>query len=402
MSCPKCGKPLKIITNNGITVEICDCGYHYNRNTGEVKNMKAQAGACIVRCPKCQARSRVCTTPEHPEIKVGDIAVCEFCKAEFPIPARPDPDIYMSVTCPHCEGKSRVPANKGKLKVTCGHCGEKYLYDSGTWPGTPVKQQAQQPKPQPRPQTPPPQRPQTPPPQRPQTPPPPQPEPQSQPRPQEPPCRTITIERATHAYKEWDLHGLENAFRDKWIVRIVLDDVEQGHLKADEVMTLDVDSGEHTLRYNLLAPKYWIPPGRENYLVSYFRDSLRIGPENDEFRDGLTLFVLKMFRGRGIKDRILDPNNHGNKVRLDINSEGIRLSWTLEHTKGLKQWLTGEGEEKISYSQMGLTPLAEEMRPAGYWEFLQMWVEKAIVQDKEADMTMEGGGFTFRRTHDLY
>jgi hypothetical protein len=146
-----------------------------------------------------------------------------------------------------------------------------------------------------------------------------------------------------------------------------------------------------------------IPPGNDSYIVYFFNDSFRIGPEEDDFRDGLTAFVLNIFRGRGIKDRILDSNNSGNKVYLDINPDGIRIYWRLKQPKGLKQLLTGEGEEKISYIQMGLTPLAKEKQPpAGYWDFINMWVQDAILNDEKADLMKDGGGYTFRTTHSLF
>lgn len=434
--CPDCGQPMSRTTQGANTVDACKkCGYQINISTGKViRGHNAKIGQQqFLNCPNCNARL---SAPKNQGLMQLD---CPYCLHNWPfdtgepIPNEsqwhtpcpkcgkavlvnknegprkitcphcqqvwrfqsdtgehlPDATVIgdkIIVTCPKCGRGNRVPTGQGNLRITCRGCDSQF-YLSGdpalNQPSTAkTPQYRPQPKSSPEPQS--------------------RPEPQPQTRPQGTPCRTITIERATHAYKEWDIHGLENAFRDKWVVRIVLDEVEQGHLKADAPMVLNVDSGEHTIRYNLLSPKYRIPAGTDNYIVSYFRDNFRIGPENDDFRDNLTLFVVKMFRSRGMKDRILDLNNSSNTVCLDINQDGIRLYWHLAHTKGLKQFLTGESEEKISYQQIGLTPLAEEKQPTGYWDFLQMWIETAILQDDEADMEKSGGGFTFRTKHNLF
>lgn len=34
---------------------------------------------------------------------------------------------YTVEACPHCQKRSRVPKNKGKLKITCRHCNESYV-----------------------------------------------------------------------------------------------------------------------------------------------------------------------------------------------------------------------------------------------------------------------------------
>lgn len=406
--CPDCDDLWILEKGKGVRRFDCNCGQTlvFNTDTGEPATapadgttFNAKTNEWETRCPVCGKMILVDKVSSLQWVEHEDCGSIWYFNGETGkhIPKAADGSVagLWVHHCPQCKQMWTMEKGSGIIQVDCD-CGSSWSYDANKGrpisPGASAGQQRQQrsepPRPRPNPQ---PQQSQA----NPQT-------QQPQTRPQGKPCRTITIERATHAYKEWDLHGLENAFRDKWIVRIVLDEVEQGHLKANETMVLDVDSGEHTIRYNLLAPKYWIPPGTDNYIVSYFRDNFRIGPENDDFRDGLTLFVIKMFRSRGMKDRILDRNNHGNKVHLDVNRDGIRLYWTLEHTKGLKQWLTGEGEEKISYSQMGLTPLAEEKQPSGYWEFLQMWVEEAILQDDEADMEKSGGGFTFRTKHSLF
>ena len=152
--CPKCGAPLKTLTSNGITVEQCDsCGYTYNATTGEVKYIAMKGESCIVRCPSCASKNRFYREASGSDGYVGSRATCAFCNADFEIPEEPDPDLSLVITCMHCGGKSSVPANKGKLSITCPQCKSKLIHDTGTWPrsraasqpahSTPTTQKAQ-------------------------------------------------------------------------------------------------------------------------------------------------------------------------------------------------------------------------------------------------------------------
>ena len=134
-NCPKCGAPLQERTNIGITVEECaSCGYWHNTATGEEKILDRKAKSCLLKCPSCASKLRIFGEGSNPILHIGDTATCSFCNAEFAIPEKPDPDLFLNVACPHCSEKSRVPANKGNLSVTCPHCKNKFLHDTGTWP----------------------------------------------------------------------------------------------------------------------------------------------------------------------------------------------------------------------------------------------------------------------------
>ena len=143
-NCPKCGAPLKETTHIGVTVEECNsCGYWHNTATGEVKTLDVSGKTFLVQCPACSSKLRIKGTPSDPVIHIGDTVTCSFCNADFQVPEMPDAALHAIVACPHCSGKSRVPANKGNLSVTCTQCKEKFLYDSGTWPvKAPAAQQA--------------------------------------------------------------------------------------------------------------------------------------------------------------------------------------------------------------------------------------------------------------------
>ncbi len=146
-NCPKCGTSMKETTNLGITVEECvSCGYWHNKNTGEVKIFDRSGGSFLIKCPSCASKLRVMRTQDDettPVIYIGDIVSCSFCNTDFQVPETPDPDLRLIVNCPHCSGKSRVPANRKKLSVTCTHCRKEFIHDTGTWPKRrPSEQQA--------------------------------------------------------------------------------------------------------------------------------------------------------------------------------------------------------------------------------------------------------------------
>lgn len=384
-TCPDCGKALQPVTKQGIPMLNCTCGYQKNLKTGKEARLDTDNPCFLVACSHCGRTNRVYYRPSQKCVS----ADCPFCEQEFLIPAQKDPNLKVTVTCPHCNGKNAVKGNNGKLKVRCGHCGEPFLYNSGIWPTAAQQPTRSQPKAQPS----------APPRPKAQTYTPPQPQPQ--PKPKAAPCRTLTVRRATHAYKEFDFHGLKNAVKDKLPVKVVLDDEELFNLAAEEARDIRMDSGEHMLRFGLLAPKYRIPAGTDNYAAIYFDGGCRIGPQEDPFRDQLTEVVLQMFRGPGIRQRITDSNNSGNKIYLDISPKGIRVYWRLKETKGFWQSLTGEKEEKLTYSQLGLTPPPEQQQPDGYWGFLQWWAEDAILADESIDMAYTAGGFVMGRQHGL-
>ena len=165
---------------------------------------------------------------------------------------------------------------------------------------------------------------------------------------------------------------------------------------------MDMSDSSHTLKHAPLGIKSVIPEGRKDYEAYYFNHSLSIGSARDPFRDELTNFVIDMFRGQGIKERVSDPNNKYNSIQIKVSQEGIRFSWYLSRTRGIRQWMTGDEEEKIAYYQIGLTPLPREKQPDGYWEYIQLWIENAIESNEDVNMERSIGGFAIRKSHKLY
>lgn len=214
--------------------------------------------------------------------------------------------------------------------------------------------------------------------------------------------RTVSIDRLTHTYKEWNFYGAKNMWRDNKSVHIFVDGKDRGLLPKSDLMVIGLNNDLHILKCAAHGSQYTIPAGTEDYEAYFFNDSLWIGPVQDRFRDELIAFALKMFRGKGMKERMMDSNNQNHHVKINIDQDGIRLSWNVVKPRGMKQWLSGMNEEKISYQQMGIAPLLREKQPGGYWDYIRTKVEDAIVMDEEADMEKYLLGIRMRTEHRLY
>lgn len=214
--------------------------------------------------------------------------------------------------------------------------------------------------------------------------------------------RTITLVRGEHTYKEWNFSGIKNRWADRAPVHIYLDDRDQGSLPVDRTMTIRLDGAAHTIKYAPLGTKYQIPAGTDSYRGMFFNNAFMIGLEVDPFLDALTDFSIRIFRSQGIKDRMMHPNNQYHAVEIRADQDGILLSWRLNETKGLKQWLTGAQEEKISYVSARLMPPPKVRQPDGYWSYVNDWIKQAIELDEEADVEKCTGGFRMRTMHNLY
>lgn len=214
------------------------------------------------------------------------------------------------------------------------------------------------------------------------------------------PIRKITVYRLTHSYKEFNFTGIRNILKDLGQVNFSLDGQTVGSL-GKEPLEIPMDSREHTLKCGLMD-SYRIPAGDKDYRAYYFNDYLMIGFDPDPFREQLAEFMVNMFRGKGMRDRLLDSNNSTNSVMVHIHTDHIRLNFPLKNTRGLKEWATGTKEEKISFQEIGLQVPPASILPDGYFGFIEDYVLDAVNQDEEADMERNGYSFKIRETHRLY
>ena len=127
--CPECGGEMESVRREGITIKQCtQCNYAVNTETGEIFHYALDEKYVIVPCPKCRTNVMVnADIRNDPHAVIG----CPVCRTEYNYPEQVDTNLKLMEVCPLCGKENRVPANKGNLRVTCGHCGQKYDYYSG-------------------------------------------------------------------------------------------------------------------------------------------------------------------------------------------------------------------------------------------------------------------------------
>lgn len=126
--CPECGGRLKKAESNGTVIQECtSCDYAINLTTGEVQHIHLDKYVLIC-CPKCDGR--IYTNADYMTNKQPEVT-CPYCDTKFTPPDTVDQTLKTIEACPHCGKENNIPANRGNLNVTCGHCGKKFPFYSG-------------------------------------------------------------------------------------------------------------------------------------------------------------------------------------------------------------------------------------------------------------------------------
>lgn len=145
-----------------------------------------------------------------------------------------------------------------------------------------------------------------------------------------------------------------------------------------------------------------IPAGSEEYVVLINKEGaayrLCAGTVNDKFYTILEEYIKKMCAGKGIFERLRMPENRNECLYLKFAADSFSLEWDLAKTKGLKQWATGRGEEKIFYTQLGIRP--PQAQPGNYWQFIQIMISGVINSSENLQCTLNGI-ITERKIHNL-
>ena len=294
----------------------------------------------------------------------------------------------MTITCknPKCKKTFDVPGGQGKVMVACPHCGAKFMGDTGNVPDAPTPKPAPKPKvtpvskPAPRPKVTP----------APKPTPGPKVTPAPTPQPPVPPVKpdsTIRFWRPSHAYKEFNMTGLNNMAADKETYFIYVDNVEKGELKADDVLTLDISSmtghilevRRGALGLKLPAGKAVIPAGGGSYTFTAFNRNLWGGPVQDPFGDAVVQYMVQTYAGKTIQSWFHAANNARGSVGFSVHAKGVKFFYTLTETKGWKEWSTGKHEQELSYAQAGIhLPFPAGASDYGYWSYLEDRIREAV------------------------
>lgn len=291
---------------------------------------------------------------------------------------------YHIIPCPTCKQKVRLPANRGKLSVSCPKCKGTFLFDSNS--GCFATQhfsfdfdQIFDKK------------------------------------------EKLSMRRMLFLYSSErvgsTLDRVGNFLAKDVALKIIVDRKEVAKMVNHQDTEIQVSEAGHTVcvavggitsvvAINAELPggtAIKIPAGSEEYVVLIDKVGtvykLYAGSVSTPFYRGLEEYFKKMCQGRGILERIRMPENRNQRLYLDFMPDHFLLGWDLTTTKGLKQWSTGRGEEKIFYSQLGLYP--PQTQPGGYWKFIQAMISRVIDSSENVQCT-PNGIITERKIHSLF
>ncbi len=224
--------------------------------------------------------------------------------------------------------------------------------------------------------------------------------------------------------------------------QITIDNIIMAQIENDSTISLTIDSSPHVIGLvvpDWSSPGIQIPEGREGYAfsISFVTDFSRLrswglttsvtvgGPcltltevlpaeelsENTEsvmdqyadfiaFRESLVKFMIKVFNGQGIMDRIQLENNSHHNIYIVVHDDCISVEYEPIHTRDVIQWATGRIAEKIYYSEMGLELPAE--LPPRWSETLLREITQGIISSNLELSCDEFGGICRTKLHRLY
>lgn len=281
------------------------------------------------------------------------------------------------IRCPKCQQKFRIPVNKGAIVATCPGCKIQLRFDTNDIGAKLAKyeaEKAQQTVDRPKSKT------------------------------ASDPSRYVYLSKPKHAYRGFNFTGYSNWLVDTRSSPILLDGNAVGSMRGDGELTIPMDEKEHTLTAdNRLFKRHCkVPAGRENYIGICFNhgkgDNLYLHPENDPFYSQVAAYMLNVFKGQGIRDRIQSTQNRHHGVEIAANADGIEISYLLSNVNG---WGDPKSREMIYYRDMGLYPMPESQLPGGYYETIQNRLIDDIADDREVDMEYTTYGFAPRKMHSL-
>ena len=162
----------------------------------------------------------------------------------------------------------------------------------------------------------------------------------------------------------------------KWGVK--LDGFLVGKLENGEAQSFPIDERSHNLEVVMLSvlgkPTLGIDPatvlimaGTDDCTVSV---SLAVGlvknkiktecqydaalVSESDFIHSITEFMVRIFSGDAILERLEDPNNRRKDLRVVCSGDGIHIRWDVKEATVGKNWSTGYDEEIIPYEAAGV------------------------------------------------
>ena len=145
--------------------------------------------------------------------------------------------------------------------------------------------------------------------------------------------------------------------------------------------------------YPMLEQKGIIPGkvminGQNSTIDEKFKDFI-------SFRGKVVAFMIKVFTGQGIVDRMRLQNNRNHHIYVVVHSDGISIEYEPETTKA-----TGRVSEKIHYSQMDVK--LPSVLPEHWSESLWVQIKEGILLNNSEITCDSMGGFCRTEINPLF
>lgn len=187
----------------------------------------------------------------------------------------------------------------------------------------------------------------------------------------------------------------------KWMVK--LDGYEVARINNGETQSIQIDKHPHQIEIIILSafgkPTLGIDPGTAlimaggancNVMLSlgigFVKNHINVECSYDchsitevDFIDAVTQFMVNVFNRDAILERLNDPNNRRNDLRIACRKDGVHIQWDVSETTMGKNWSTGYDEEAIPYEAAGVT-MPEERLTKELLTRLESSVKNAILE----------------------
>lgn len=186
----------------------------------------------------------------------------------------------------------------------------------------------------------------------------------------------------------------------KWMVQ--LDGYEVARLNNGETQSIQIDEHPHQMEIVMLStfgkPTLNINPGTALIMAGDANCnvtlSLGLGlvknhinvecsynaPAINEsaFIEAVTRFMVNIFNGDAILERLNDPDNRRNDLEILCAKDGVHIRWAAEKAIVGKNWSTGYDEEIVPYEAAGVT-MPTEMLANELLKQLEVSVKQGIL-----------------------
>lgn len=162
----------------------------------------------------------------------------------------------------------------------------------------------------------------------------------------------------------------------KWAVK--LDGFVIAKLDNGQTQSFQIDERSHNMEIVMLSvfgtPTHGIDPATAlimagtddctatvSLAVGLVKNKIKVECQYDaaplseaDFIDSVTEFMVRIFGGDAILERIEDPNNRNKDLRVVCLEDGVHIRWDVNEVTMGKNWSTGYEEEIVPYEVTGV------------------------------------------------